>query len=197
MEQQPHVPAAEPGTPDFFLEVAARIGARVAAQAEWSEGGRCTWTIQAPDRDRPELRVAKPATASGTLYEGTSGIGLFLGELWSATGRADDALARAAAGAVLFALDEAKELPEGSFGFHGGRVGVAYAAAVIGRLLERPELVAAAEEVLRPAVGQEQQDRGMDVIGGGGGAVQALVCLSQWLSDPELPLEMARRLADN
>ncbi|HEX8242293.1 MAG TPA: lanthionine synthetase LanC family protein, partial [Longimicrobium sp.] len=195
--QQPHVPAAEPSTADFFLEVAARIGARVAAQAEWREGGRCTWTIQAPDRDQPELRAAKPATASGTVYEGTSGIALFLAELWNATGRAHGELARAAEGAILYALDEAKELPEASYGFHGGRVGVAYASAVVGRMLERPELVAAAEEVLRPAAGQEQQDRGMDVIGGGGGAVQALVCLSQWLGDAELPLEMARRLADN
>lgn len=197
MEQQPHVPAAEPGTPEFFLEVATRIGTRVAGQAEWLDGGRCTWTIQAPDRDHPELRIAKPATASGTLYEGTSGIGLFLAELWNATGRADEALARAAVGATLFALDEAKELPEASYGFHGGRVGIAYAAAVVGRLLERPELVAAAQEVLRPAAGQEQQDRGMDVIGGGGGAVQALVCLSQWLDDADLPLEMAQRLADH
>src|SRR5215212_7752956 len=118
MDQQPHVPAAEPGTADFFLEVAARIGARVAAQAEWRDDGRCTWTIQAPDRDRPELRIAKPATASGTLYEGTSGIGLFLAELWNATGRADAELARTALGAIRFALNEGPQLPDSSFGLH-------------------------------------------------------------------------------
>ncbi|HEX6748923.1 MAG TPA: lanthionine synthetase LanC family protein [Longimicrobium sp.] len=197
MEHSPHVPAAEPGTQAFFLEVAERIGRRVAAAAEWQGDGRCTWTIMAPDRDRPELRTAKPSTASGTLYEGTSGIALFLAELWNATGRSDDALARAAEGAILFAMDEAKELPEPSFGFHGGRVGIAYAAAAVGRTLGRPELLRMADEVLRPAAGQERQDRGLDVIGGGGGAVQALVCLAQWLDDAELPMAMARALGEH
>jgi len=196
MQHSPHVPAAEPGTAEFFLEVAQRIGRRVAAAAEW-EGQGATWTIMSPDRDNPELRVAKPATASGTFYEGTSGIALFLAELWNATGRADDELARAALGGIRFALDEGVRLPESSFGFHGGRVGIAYAAAVVGRLLGRPELLDEAAEVLRPMAGRENEDRGLDVIGGGGGALPALVALSAWLPDPELPLSIARRLGDH
>lgn len=195
-ELSPHVPAAEPGTAEFFLEVAQRIGRRVAAEAQW-EGDAATWIIMAPDRDNPALRVAKPATASGTLYEGTSGIGLFLAELWNATGRADAELARAAVGAIRFALDESAQLPESSFGLHGGRVGIAYAAAVVGRTLGRPELLDEAEALLRPLVGHEGEDRGLDVIGGGGGAIPALVCLSAWLPDPELPLGIARRLGDH
>ena len=98
MEIPPHVPAAKPGTAEFFLEAAARIGARVAAAAEW-RGDAATWTVMSPDRDNPELRVAEPTSASGTLYEGTSGIALFLAELWNATGRGDDALAARPSGA--------------------------------------------------------------------------------------------------
>ncbi|HEX8375831.1 MAG TPA: lanthionine synthetase LanC family protein, partial [Geminicoccaceae bacterium] len=198
LRHTPHVPAAEPGTAEFFLEVALRIGRRVAAAAEWQDGGEsATWTIMGPDRDNPELRQAKPSTASGTLYEGTSGIALFLAELWSATGRADPELARTALGAIRFALDSVAQLPEGSFGLHGGRVGVAYAAAVVGRALDRPGLLDEAVAVLRPAAGRENEDRGLDVIGGGGGAIPALVALSAWLPDPELPLSIARRLGDN
>ena len=196
MQHSPHVPAAEPGTAEFFLEVALRIGRRVAAAAEW-EGEGATWTIMAPDRDNPDLRVAKPATASGTFYEGTSGIGLFLAELWSATGRADGELARTALGAIRFALDEGTRLPENSFGFHGGRVGIAYAGAVVGRLLDRPELLEQAAALLQPMAGRESEDRGLDVIGGGGGALPALVALSAWLPDGELPLSIARRLGDH
>jgi hypothetical protein len=196
MEHSPHVPAAEPGTAEFFLEVAQRIGRRVAAAAEW-RGDAATWTIMSPDRDNPELRIAKPATASGTLYEGTAGIALFLAELWNATGRSDAEVARAALGAMVFALDEGTQLPETAFGLHGGRVGVAYAAAVVGRLLERPELLERAAALLRDTVGKEGDDRGLDVIGGGGGALPALVALSAWLPDPELPLSIARRLGDH
>lgn len=196
MQHSPHVPAAEPGTAEFFQEVALRIGRRVAAAAEW-EGESATWTIMSPDRDNPDLRVAKPATASGTFYEGTSGIGLFLAELWNATGRSDDTLARTALAALRFALDEAPRLPESSFGFHGGRVGIAWAAAVVGRLLGRPELLEEAAALLQPMAGKEDEDRGLDVIGGGGGAIPALVALSAWLPDPELPLSIARRLGDH
>ena len=192
----PHVPVAQPGTPDFFLEVAARIGARIAAAAEW-EGDAATWTVMSPDRENPGVRVAVPARASGTLYEGTSGIGLFLAELWNATGRSDDALLRAALGAIRFALNEAPQLPANSYGFHGGRVGVAYAAAVVGRITGRPELVDEAVGVLEPAAGHESEDRGLDVIGGAGGAIQALVAMAPWLPQPELALRMARGLGDN
>jgi hypothetical protein len=196
MEHSPHVPAAEPGTAEFFLEVAQRIGRRIAAAAEW-RGDAATWTIMSPDRDNPELRIAKPATASGTLYEGTAGIGLFLAELWNATGRSDAEVARAALGATVFALDEGPQLPETAFGLHGGRVGVGYAATMVGRLLERPELLERAAALLRGMVGKEGEDRGLDVIGGGGGALPALVALSAWLPDPELPLSIARRLGDH
>lgn len=193
----PHVPQARPGTGEFFLEAALRIGERVAAAAEWKSDTSATWTVMSPDRDQPELRVARPATASGTFYEGTSGIALFLARLWDVAGRSDDALLRAALGGIRFALDEAAELPAASFGFHGGRTGIAYAAAVIGRLADRPELVRDAQAVLEPAVGHEDEDRGLDVIGGGGGAVQALIVMAPWLPDPELALGMARRLGDN
>lgn len=193
----PHVPQAQPGTDEFFLEAARRIGERVAATAEWTSDTAATWTVMSPDRDRPELRVAKPATASGTLYEGTSGIALFLAQLWAATGKSDDTLLKTAIGGVQYALDEAAELPAASYGFHGGRVGIAYAAAVLGRLADRPELLRAAQEVLEGAAGHEDEDRGLDVIGGGGGAIQALVAMAPWLPDPEVAMTMARRLGDH
>jgi|GEM_PF-432172 len=191
-----HVPAAEPGTPEFFLEAAARIGARIAEAAEW-RGEAATWTVMSPDREHPEARVAVPATASGTLYEGTSGIGLFLAELWHATGGTDQALLRAALGGIRFSLDEASELPVSSYGFHGGRVGVAYAAARVGRLTGRPELIAEAQAVLAPMVGHESEDRGLDVIGGGGGAIQALLAMAPWLPEPGVAVRIARALGDN
>jgi len=192
---EPHHPSAEPGTPEFFLEVAQHIARRVAAAAEW-EGDAATWTIMAPDRDQPELRLAKPDRAGGTFYEGASGIALFLAEVWNATGRTDDELARVALGGTRFALNEAPALPDSAFGFHGGRIGIAWAAARVGLLLDRPGLLADTEELLRPMAGKEGEDKGLDVIAGGGGAIPPLVALSAWLPDRELPLAMARRLGD-
>ena len=192
MDRTAHTPAAQPGTPEFFLEVAAHMGERIAGAAEW-EGDACTWTIMSPDRDRPESRVAKPATASGTLYEGTAGIALFLAELHRVA--PSEAVARAAEGAARFSLNDAERLPDNSFGFHGGRVGAAYAAARVGVILGLPELVKGAEEVLRPLAGKEDQDRGVDVIAGGAGAIPPLLKMAEWM-DPGLVTGIARRLGD-
>ncbi|HYH82298.1 MAG TPA: lanthionine synthetase LanC family protein, partial [Longimicrobium sp.] len=196
-QSTPPPPAAPPGTPEFFLEAAARIAARTAAAAEWRSDASATWTVMSPDRDRPEARVSIPTPASGTLYEGTSGIALFLAEVWNATGRSDDALLRAALGGIRFGLDEGRELPVSSYGFHGGRVGIAYAASRVGRLAGRPELVAEAQALLADAAGHEREDRGLDVIGGAGGAIQALIAMAPWLPDPALALTMARAMGDH
>ncbi|HEX5872574.1 MAG TPA: lanthionine synthetase LanC family protein [Longimicrobium sp.] len=179
--------------PETFLDAALRMGRRIAADAQW-EGDACTWQIVTPDRSAPGLRRGVPATASGTLYEGTSGIALFLAELAAATG--DEEVARAAMGGVRFALNEGVTLNNFSYGYHSGRVGIAYATARVGALLGKPQLYAEAEELLRPLVGNEARDMGMDVIAGGGGGIPALLQLAKHV-DSELALGIARRLGDN
>jgi hypothetical protein len=192
-----YTPRAEPGTPDFFLEVAERIGGRVARQAIWQEEGGCTWQIMSPDRDEPGSRTAKAAIASGTLYEGTAGVGLFLAELHAATGGRDPEVRRAAEGALRFALADGTRLPDGSFGFHGGRVGIAYAAVRGAHLLGVDELRTQAEALLEDMVGKEQNDRGLDVIAGAAGAIPALLRLPEWGVSAELAVGIARRLGEN
>ena len=193
LEHTPHTPAAEPGTPDFFLEVARRFGERLAAAAEW-EGDGCTWTVMSPDRDNPESRTAVAAKAGPGIYEGTAGIALFLAELHAAAPSA--ALERAALGGIARALAEIGQFGDTSYGFHGGKVGVAYAAARVGHLLGRPELARTAEELLRPMEGKEDQDRGLDVIAGGGGSIPALLRMTAWGVDRALAEGIARRLGE-
>jgi len=66
---RPAAPAASPRNADVFLESAARIGARIAALAEW-DGEECNWTIMAPDRDNGS-RTAIPTLAGAILLLGT------------------------------------------------------------------------------------------------------------------------------
>jgi hypothetical protein len=178
---------------DTFLDAAHRMGRRIAADAQW-EGDACTWQIITPDRSAPGLRRGVAATASGTVYEGTAGMALFLAELSAVTG--DEELARTALGGLRFALNEGAELHDFSFGYHSGRVGIAYVAARVGELLNRPELYAEAEALLRPLAGNETRDMGMDVIAGGGGGIPALLQLTKHV-DPELALGIAKRLGDH
>jgi hypothetical protein len=178
--------------PEVFLDAALRMGRRIAADARW-DGDACTWQIMSPDRSEPGLRRAVAATAGGAIYEGTAGIALFLGELAAVAG--DEEVARAALGAIRFALADGQAQADSSFGYHSGRVGIAYAAARVGELLNRPELYGEAEALLRPLAGNEARDHGMDVIAGAGGGIPALLQLARHV-DPELATGIARRLGD-
>ncbi len=175
-----------------YLEAAVRIGRRIVEQAIW-QGPVCTWEVKAPDRERPERRSV-PQVASGTVYQGSSGIACFLGELYRLSGDRD--VGRTAEAAIRHALGAAAELPETSFGFHSGRVGIAYVAARLGKILERPDFCDDALRVLTPLAGKEDQDGALDVIGGAGGAVPALLQLSRELGSQQL-LEVAGALGDH
>ena len=176
-----------------FLEGALRIGRRMAGVAIWQDGA-CTWTVMSPDRSDPAARRPVATIAGAALYEGTAGIAIFLAELAAATGDAE--LARAALGAAEHALRDGASMADTNFGFHSGRPGVAYAAVRVGELLDRPELFARAEGLLRPLVGNEGRDVGMDVIAGAGGAIPALLAIAGRV-DAELANGMARRLGDH
>lgn len=156
----------------MFLETAHRIGIDIARAATW-QGGACTWTITIPPRagdagTRAAVRPAGPA-----LYAGSAGIGLFLAELFRVTGDAE--AGRAARGALRHALDEAERMPANAFGFHLGRVGIAYAAARAAEAFGEGGYVDAAARVLAPLAGREGEDRALDVAGGAAGAIPVLL----------------------
>ncbi|HEX8318760.1 lanthionine synthetase LanC family protein [Longimicrobium sp.] len=181
----------EPRT-EALMEAAQAIGRRLVQGARWTDDA-CTWHVMQPDRANPAARRAVPTPATGTVYEGTAGIALFLAELHAVTGDAD--VARTALGAIRLALRQGASLPDTSFGYHSGRVGIAYAAARAGERLGHPEFYAQAEDLLRPLVGNESRDTGLDVIAGAGGAIPALLQLTRYV-DAELALGIARGLGD-
>ncbi|HEY7770099.1 lanthionine synthetase LanC family protein [Longimicrobium sp.] len=182
----------EPRT-EALMAAAQAIGRRLVEGAQWTDGA-CTWQVMQPDRANPALRRAVATPATGTVYEGTAGIALYLAELHAVTGDAD--AARTALGAIRFALRHGASLPDTSFGYHSGRVGIAYAAARTGELLGCPEFHAQAEDLLRPLAGNESRDTGLDVIAGAGGAIPPLLQLTRYV-DAELALGIARGLGDH
>jgi hypothetical protein len=155
-----------------FADAARIMGTRLVRRAMWQDGG-CTW--QVPQRSIED--AARTAPADGSIYSGTAGIALFLDLLHRRTG--DRRFARAAAGAVRHALDWAETLPEASFGFHAGRVGVAYAAARVGEGAEREHLAAEARRIVHGLRGREHLDTGLDVVAGAAGAIPALLQMSR------------------
>ncbi len=173
-----------------FLDTALAIGRRLAGRALW-EGTACTWEVLEPQPD-PENRV-RTTRAEGQLYQGAAGLAWFLGELYRATGDAE--VGRAARGGLEHALSRGDHLSN-LFGFHSGRVGLAWVAVRLAGIFERPGYAERARRLLGPLVGRESQDAGLDVIGGAGGAIPACLDLAEKAGWDELRA-MARELGEH
>lgn len=173
------------------LEAAAVLGRRIADQAIWHED-RCTWVGASVEDGRgPEMALTY-ATLGPNLYEGTSGVALFLAELAAATG--DELFRRTARGAMAHALARAPEVA-GKFedSLYLGRVGIAVAAAAVGAATGEARYLEAAAQL---GVGNSHpMARGeFDIISGRAGSVYGLLWLSSKLGEARFR-EDALRLA--
>lgn len=188
--------AATPDT-DTYLGIAHDLGRRLADEAIWHED-RCNWL--GVKLDSPETAGGKPEVVYGALgpdlYDGTSGVALFLAELYTATG--DPALRRAALGAIRQALRGADGVvPPLRRGLYSGWLGIAYASARVATVLEDAALREQAGGLLARAAREtlDEREHEHDLISGNAGAIAALVLLRDTLDDPAL-LEFAIRLGD-
>jgi class II lanthipeptide synthase len=173
-----------------LLDTALAIGRRLARRALW-EGTACTWDVLESLRD-PEIRV-RTIRAEGQLYQGAAGIAWFLGELYRATGDAE--VGRAARGGLEHALARGDHL-SGLFGFHSGRVGLAWVAVRLAGIFERPDYAELARRLLASLAGREREDTRLDVIGGAGGAIPACLDLAEKTGWDELR-GIARELGEH
>lgn len=139
-----------------YLETAERIGARLCRDALWHRG-RCNWTSDFLDGEAIAYGALGP-----DLYDGSSGIALFLWRLAEATG---ERIFRVTAQAAMRqALDR---MPVPGCGLYSGGLGILYAAAEITQAWDR-------EAVLRQAATDLEK---LDVIDGSAGAIAVLLNL--------------------
>ena len=174
---------------EIFLEAAIALGQKISDLAIW-DGDACTWEIVVPDPTEITGTRSVRTLATGTLYQGTAGIGTFFSELFSLTG--NPIFGKCAEGAFRYALQRTESLAHNAFGFHGGRTGVAYAMARHGMLHSKQEFTDFAHRLLSPLFGSETEDRGADVIAGAAGAIPALLLLSRWTETPAAAISAIR-----
>ncbi|TCP58183.1 lanthionine synthetase-like protein [Tumebacillus sp. BK434] len=170
----------EPLTRQELLSAAQDIAAQLLEQA-FRAGGRWTWM-----GDGGEATLGQGSsyrTLGGDLYNGTSGIGLFLAELYGQTG--DEELRVAALGAIRQALAKRKEIaPDLRTGLYTGWTGIAYAAARGGLLCRDEELLTQARELLARTARHPADKREFDIISGAAGAAAAVLSLGELLAEP-------------
>ncbi len=139
-----------------YLQIAERIGARICRDAIWHRG-KCNWTSDFLDGESIAHGALGP-----DLYDGSSGIALFLWRLAKSTG--ERIFRITAEAAIRQALER---MPIAGCGLYSGGLGVLYAATEITGTVDP-------EAVLQQAV---TDPRKLDVIDGSAGAIAVLLSL--------------------
>ena len=173
-----------------FLDTALTIGRRLCGEAIW-HADRCNWLGDSMEFVENEWRVVHRACGA-SLYDGTSGIALFLARLARATG--DRRLRTTARAALRHALGQVSSLPRaGRLGLYAGLPGLAYAARQVGEALAEEEWVSRGNAILLALTPETDDGEGLDVIGGAAGTIPMLLSSG----DPaarELALALGERL---
>lgn len=171
------------------LPIAAMLAERLCADAVW-DGAACGWLgvrtqAAAGSRARPAFGALGP-----DLYEGAGGIALFLAE--AARLLDDERALRTAVGAVRGALVANRATAEAGVGVYCGPVGVALAAARVGRYFDLPELLDEARLLAKGSVARAEQCSSPDLVGGRAGQVVGLLAVAGLLDDQQLVAWAAR-----
>ncbi|HYP41982.1 MAG TPA: lanthionine synthetase LanC family protein [Chloroflexia bacterium] len=130
-----------------LLSVSHGIGRRLVREAIW-HGGMCNWVGATPQQENVPAGGGIAFRALGPdLYNGTSGIALYLAELWGETGDSD--VRDTALGAVRQALHHAEAIaPHDRLGLYAGWPGIALAAFRVGLKLNEDEPFSCSLELL-------------------------------------------------
>jgi lantibiotic modifying enzyme len=170
---------------DKLLRTAQLIGQRLCKEAVWHKD-RCNWLGLLPAETGREWTFG---SLGPELYDGTSGVALFLAELHTTS--PDAAYRQTALGAIRHAIAHAEATQRSHrIGLYIGWTGIAYAAVYIGLLFSDQELVTSGAQ-LAARVGSEATDgHDFDVIAGRAGGVLGLLALYRLLGDESL-LEQA------
>ena len=154
---------------DVLIDTAERIGRRICDSAIWTND-RCTWQTWLPVDfgDRYESGVA-----SSDLYQGASGIALFLAELHAATG--DPRAKRTAAGGLRYALETLADASTDYAGLYAGWPGVVLVAARCGHLWKDDECSFAARRVFARNAHVALPSVRTDLVNGASGTILALL----------------------
>jgi class II lanthipeptide synthase len=185
----PTIAAAE------FLETAVEIGSGISRQAVWHDD-RCNWLGAEPleRRDAGFQPAATYAAFGPDLYSGSSGVALFLAELFRVTSEPE--ARRASLGGIRHALSRTNATqPAARLGLFSGWTGIALAAVRVASIVGDPDLLDDARALLHRASLERCEKREFDLISGRAGAIAALVVLNHVLHDARL-LDFAIRLAD-
>jgi len=172
-----------------FLETAQNIGTKLCQQSFWYDS-KCNWMGRTLDDITTSGSISCKAL-SPDIYDGTSGIALFLANLYVCDNMKNDEYRKTSEGAINQSLSRIDDIPQISqFSFYSGQIGIAYAAAVIGKELCNQKLVEDALQIIQRLNKDTQKKYSLDLLSGIAGAILALLKIYE-ISDKKIALKLA------
>ena len=156
---------------DAFLDTASSFGRRLCRDALWA-GERCNWLGDSREFVDGNWIVAHRSLGAD-LYQGSSGIALFLARLYRLT--SEPVLRETVLGALAHAHSQARNMPAAQrIGLYTGWTGIACATAAAGEAFGDQTLIDKALEMLVEGTSGEDEVL-LDVLVGAAGAIVALI----------------------
>jgi type 2 lantibiotic biosynthesis protein LanM len=157
-----------------FLETANSIGAKLCRDA-LRDGRRVNWMGDSSELIGGNWTVAHRALGPD-LYNGTSGVALFLARLYQQTNeKLHRSTAEAAARHALSRLDDV--FPTARTSFYTGLTGIAYGLIEIGELFDDQDFISEGLKILKTSAQEKIGEQGLDVVAGSAGAIPALLSI--------------------
>jgi type 2 lantibiotic biosynthesis protein LanM len=187
--------ASDP-TPERLIATAERIGDRICELAI-TDGERATWLVPTVASENRLMN----GVAGLDLYNGLPGIALFLGHLGAVAGNGRYSRFAAAAMAEALALYKVTDSGALSLGAYDGIGGLSYALLHLASLLDHPEWIVEAAEILQKAARRAARSSEIDIMSGKAGFIVAALAVHHRKNDATLirslrPLALElRRLA--
>ncbi len=183
---------------EAFLAAGATLAGEIVDAAIWHHG-RCNWT-GAATFERTRATGGRPSYAAlgPNLYNGTAGVALFLAE--AAVRLRDSGIRDTALGAIRHAVGTADSIDARAWdGLYEGPLGVALAAARVGRLLDAERTLRDAGHTAATWRREQAASASADVMSGHAGSIVALLALHAALDETwmiEAATALGERLLD-
>lgn len=156
----------------LYLETAFAIGARLCRDAIW-DGHRCNWLGEASENVDGEFKTI-PKTQGWELYSGTSGVALFLSQLYRQAG--EEIVREVAEGALRHALSRYQDVAsDGRMSLFSGWTGLAHACLDLGDSTGDERWHQRGLEILSETAKGDVDDQMLDVVIGLAGALPAVL----------------------